>query len=138
MTCSGVITNIMESNTDNPQIKASAISGIPSGKLTAADGAVAIKLAGGTVGFSGWLKRSCSTGLTSIKWMAANERSPWGFLGSGYYSTSGITSIITDWSGGTFDVIKTLTLTGQASGGISVGITSATTSSMISWVAMGT
>lgn len=107
-----------------------ALSGIPSGKLTTTDGAVAIKLAGGTFGFSGWLKRSCSTGLTSIKWMSANEKCPWGFVGSGYYNVSCYVNVLTDWSGGTFDCIRASKLADV--------VTSATTSGSIAWVAMGT
>lgn len=101
------------------------------GYLTHADTATGIKLAGGEVAFSGWANYRASTGLSTIKHFTAGIKRA--STGAWDYTSGQATTVDWAYSGGVFDLFPRYQV--QA---LSSVITSAGTSNVISWTALGT
>ena len=100
-------------------------------RLTHVDNTANIKIAGGTVGFSGWINTNLSTGLTAIKHLDAGIKRL--STGAWAYTSGQATSIDFAFSGGVFDLFPRV-----QSQNLSSVTTSAGTSNVISWTAIGT
>jgi hypothetical protein len=104
---------------------------VANGRLTHGDGTVGLILAGGEVSGSGWALYRSSTGLSTIKHLTASIKRA--STGAWDYTSGQATTVDTAYSGGTFDLFPRYQVQSLSS-----VITSAGTSNVISWTALGT